>query len=381
MAWSAQRPVVYLIATSGHPNYGDELITAGWLRWYAEHLPDAQVWLDSPRPGASAVLFDGLHPHLRCVDTLFHACWNAGTDDPSVSAAFGARVVDEPGLIPREALGLDVLRRAALVHVLGGGYVNSLWPQHYALLGAATAVAERAGAATAMTGAGLFPAHDAGQVLAELLPRFDLVDVRDDESHQLVAGCVPHLTQSGDDAFLRLQSTPVSRQPQPKTVLCLQEDLVDASADDLADYVVRTLQAWGVDKDPVLLLECLPPNDLHITDRLAARLPGLVTRPFAELWSDGFPMARGQRWISTRFHPHLLAAAGGVWGVAIPTVDYYRVKHASLVELGSGWTVAESLDQPVEAGSLPGPPFGGRVPELMRTKQALADSLLALLQA
>ena len=32
MANGEQRPIIYLIGTSGSPNYGDELITAGWLR-------------------------------------------------------------------------------------------------------------------------------------------------------------------------------------------------------------------------------------------------------------------------------------------------------------------------------------------------------------
>ena len=45
--------------------------------------PDAEVWLDTPRPGQASVLLDGIHPGLRCVDTLFHACWNAPTDDPA----------------------------------------------------------------------------------------------------------------------------------------------------------------------------------------------------------------------------------------------------------------------------------------------------------
>ena len=136
MARSSARPVIYLVGTSGWPNYGDELITAGWLRFYAEHAPDAEIWLDTQRPGQSAVLHSGIHPNLRCTDTLYHACWNASTDVPTQAAAFGARIVGEPGLIPREASGVEVLTHADLIHVLGGGFINSMWPQHYTLLGA-----------------------------------------------------------------------------------------------------------------------------------------------------------------------------------------------------------------------------------------------------
>ena len=46
------RPVVYLIGTSGHPNYGDELIAAGWLRFLARTAPRRRsvARLTTPRP-------------------------------------------------------------------------------------------------------------------------------------------------------------------------------------------------------------------------------------------------------------------------------------------------------------------------------------------
>lgn len=376
MPRSARRPVVYLIGSSGTPNYGDEVITAGWLRYYAEHLPDAEVWLDTHRPGQAAVLHSGAHPHLRCVDTLYHACWNAPSDDPAEIIEFGARVVDEPGLIPREAVGLEVLARADLIHVLGGGFLNSIWPGNYALLGAAAAASRRNGTTAVLTGAGLLPAEGAADALAEVLAQFSVVDVRDEGSSVLLADRVPQLSHTGDDAFLALQTTPINRERQPATVVCLQDDLQGVEPETLADYVVRTLKHWGVDKDPVLLLECFPPGDLFLTDRLSRDLPGLVTLPFAQLWSDGFPMARGQRWLSTRFHPHLLAAAGGVLGVALPSLDYYRTKHRSLTDLGSGWTIAESFDEPVDPPATPGAPFGGNLAAIQRSKQELAESFV-----
>ncbi len=379
MARSSDRPVIYLIGTSGWPNYGDELITAGWLRFYAEHLPDAEVWLDSQRPGQSAVLHGRTHPNLRCTDTLYHACWNAPSV-PAEASAFGAQVVVEPGLIPREASGVDVLAHADLIHVLGGGFINSMWPQHYALLGAASEAAGRSGATTALTGAGLFPAEAAEELLRSTLSAFTIVDVRDKQSEAILDGSVPALSRTGDDAFLDLQKSPVRSGPVPATVLCLQEDLLGVSVEVLTDYVVRTLQSWGVDKDPVLLLECLPPGDLHMADALSQSLPNLELMPFAELWTDGFPVRRGQRWMSTRFHPHLMAAAAGVWGVAIASVDYYRTKHQSLVDLGSGWTIAESFDDIVDPGSLAAAPYAGDLPGMQRAKRAIAATALEALR-
>ncbi|HVQ18162.1 MAG TPA: polysaccharide pyruvyl transferase family protein, partial [Actinomycetes bacterium] len=335
-SFSGEGAVIYLIGTAGHPNYGDELITATWLRYLAEELPDAEVWLDTPRPGQAAVLLGGLHPGLRTVDTLYHACWNAPRRDPDETLEFGAQVVEDPGLIPREATGVEDLARVDLVHILGGGYINRLWPDYLALVGAARAVGNKYGAGVALTGAGLTPLVEGSDVaMSKLLADFDVVDVRDEPSEAAFASNVPQLTMSGDDALLGLDNPKVfGTEGATPTMLCLQSDLLEVPLEVLADYVVRTLRSWGVDQDPVTLVECLPPSDTKVVALLQPHLPQLDVLPFSALWRAGFPAAPGQRWLSTRFHPHLLAAAAGAWGVALPiSQSYYRTKHDSLIQL------------------------------------------------
>ena len=58
---TADEPI-YLVGTSGDPNYGDEFIAAGWLRYLGKARPDTEVWLDCPNPGFASHLFRGLHP-------------------------------------------------------------------------------------------------------------------------------------------------------------------------------------------------------------------------------------------------------------------------------------------------------------------------------
>lgn len=374
--------VVYLIGVAGHPNYGDELIAAGWLRYLAQVAPDAEVWLDTPRPGQSAVLLGGIHPGLRCVDTLFHACWNAPQGGARETLDHGRRVVREPGLLPREATGVEHLTRAQLVHVIGGGYLNRIWPSHLALLGAVREVGESFGARTAVTGAGLMPlVHGSGGPLGETLAGFDVVDVRDEESWAAISGAVVHATCSGDDAFLDLGPHVYDQVSGPRSVLCLQSDLLEIPLEEIADHAVRTLRSWGVDQEPVTLLECLPPDDAVVRRLLEPHLPQLDFQPFSELWRLGLPAGPDQRWISTRFHPHLVAAAGGSWGVAVPiSRDYYRTKHASLLRLGSGWALAEDLTSPAPLQQPEGRPFGGRLGEIRKAKRAVAESVVGPLR-
>jgi hypothetical protein len=165
-------------------------------------------------------------------------------------------------------------------------------------------------------------------------------------------------------------------------MLCIQSDHVEYPLTEIADYVVRTLQAWRVDTRPVTLVECLPPDDTAVMPLLEPHLPALQRLRFSDLWRSGFPAAPDQRWISTRFHPHLLAAAAGAWGVAIPvSKDYYRTKHESLVELGSGWTLAKDLTDPVPPSSSALNPFGGRLAAMRAAKRKVADQVATLIKA
>lgn len=379
---SDNKPVIYMIGVAGHPNYGDELIAAAWLRYWARTRPDAEVWLDTPRPGQAAVLLDGLHPGLRCVDTLHHACWNGPKGTAAEILAHGARVVGEPGLIPREATGVENLSRVDLVHLVGGGYLNALWPHHLTLVGAARAMADRYGTQTAITGVGLLPlVDDSQQALGEHLATFDVVDVRDTPSLQAISSLVPQASNSGDDSLLGMQGHVYNRRHSPRTLLCLQSDMLEFPLEELADYVVRTLQAWKVDQNRITLVESMPPNDFAAFQLLQPHLPKLEVMPFSHLWRNGFPISNTQRWITTRFHPHLLAAAAGSWGLAIPiSKDYYTPKHESLAAMHSGWSIVTDLGDPVAVQPPVAQPFGGRLAEFEAAKTEVAHAVATLTQ-
>lgn len=381
MAPSGEGSIIYLVGTAGNPHYGDEVITASWLRYYADRFPNAEVWLDTPRPGQTAVLHGRAHPRLRCVDTLFHACWNAPSESAADCVAFGSAVIDDPGRISREASGVAAAQDADLVHVLGGGYINALWPRHLTLLGAASRLGERFGARTAITGAGLLPAtQDSASVLAGVLSGFDVVDVRDSGSSDLVAGAVVHHSLTGDDALLDLQRQRVDSNSLAPTVVEVQSDLLDVPLADLADHVMALLRAWGSDKDPVLLLESLPPGDSAVLALLEPHLPQVSMQPFQFLWRQGFPAGPRQRWITTRYHSHLLAAASGAWGVALAGSRLIGEQHRSLIETGSGWTLVEDSTADVPLGQPTRSPFAGGYGDLVAGKRAVAEKVTAALR-
>jgi polysaccharide pyruvyl transferase WcaK-like protein len=366
------RPLYYIVAPTGAPNYGDELIAATWLSHLAGLAPDADVVLDCLNPVGIAEPVRRAHPRLRPTTALWPLCfrhWELGADnavpietivrDPSKST------VDIDDLLH----SLELLRRADVVHILGGGFLNRIWPGFAGLLAGAATAAQVSGGTAAMTGQGLVPVVDGRrEQYAELLGRFDVVDVRDTPSAEFAG---PGATCSGDDVFL--SPVPGSGWDHvPEMMVSVQSQLSGLATADVVDLVAKTAAEWAT--TDIGLLECVPGEDRELLELVERAVPTARRFPVHETLARGLPVAPGQCWLSTRFHPHLVAAVGGAAGVAVNiNGDYYGTKHRSLIERGSGWTL---LDTP----SVPPRPQGGgftadALAALRAGKRAVADRI------
>ena len=381
---TARPPVadtLYLVGTSGHPNFGDEFIAAAWLRFLARARPDADVWLDCPNPGLAAHLFDGLHPRLRTTDTLWRLVFETTEMDPAAADAHVDRVVTSLGS-PRYDLGLLGARRAGSVHLLGGGHLNAVWPHHARLVRAALRLREVSGARLAATGLGLAPAAD-GTALREALAAFDHVTVRDAPSAQFTRA-----ERAPDDAFLGLPgvagfSGSAAEAPADGDVwVCLQSDMARPEVLDAAVGAVRAaLSGPGLAGRTVRYLEAIPGGDRVAFDRLSGVIPEENFVPFTQVWQEGFPGGPGQTWLTSRFHFHLLAAACGAEGTALEvSADYYRAKHRSLLDVGTGWSVTPTGSTEA-APATRAPSFPATAARLHRTKLREAEELYPVPEA
>jgi len=352
-----QRTLVYLVSPAGAPNYGDELIAQTWLRHLALVAPDADVVVDCLDAAKAAPHLAGLHPRVSFTDTLWQLCrrhWTLGAQGAAVAAE---RLVRSPGDAGDLAAGIERLLRADVLHLLGGGYVNAIWSPCVGLLSGIATAADLSGAVAAMTGQGLWPAPvNTGGLLSDLIARFDVVDVRDQPSAELTGR--PEVRPTCDDALLGLVphnaagAEPAAVPGGPEVMVSVQSHLVEVEPAELVAFIGSVLEEWGV--DGIGLLECSPKEDRSILALAERKLPVLRRYSVAEVLADALPAAPGQCWISTRFHPHLVAAAAGASGIALSTrADYYGTKHRSLVESGSGWSLVEKLEIP------PRPAAGG----------------------
>jgi len=357
--------VHYLVSAAGIPNYGDDAISAGWLRHLARTAPDAEVVLDCVGPEQAATSLGGLHPRLRFTDVLWRLSRAPGGREPGEAAARAARAVQsaipEPGG-PGEELG--ALLEAGTIHVLGGGYLNGLCPPHLGLLAGVGAAVLRTGARAALTGVGLTPGFaDDDIALNRALAPFAVVDVRDAPSARMLRRT--DVTCTGDDLFLDLGDHLYRGGDLPEVMLCAQNV-------PLLDLMAKTVAEWRVPESALGLLECDPGDDRETFAEARRRWPGARAYSAASLAAEGMPAAPGQTWITSRFHPHLVAAAAGASGVAVEhgPAGYYSVKHRSLVEHGSAWLVTDGATVPrrPSAGGFP----ARRVEELQAGKRELA---------
>jgi len=352
------RELLYLVSPAGNPNFGDEAIVAGWLRFLARSRPDADVVLDCPNPVRAAALLAGIHPNLSVTDALWRACFERPRADAEGSwNHVRARVLlrDRARFEPE----LAHLYRARSIHLLGGGYLNGLWAHQVGLVAGMTAARQVTGATLFGTGLGLLPAFPDVSDARRALASFDYLSCRDSSS-ALHFG----LRLGVDDIFLGLRTgiTPFnhSRDDAKDVMVSVQSDLVDPDwTDAVAARLADRLRRYLDEGRSVGYVEAFPGSDREMFDRLGGLIAEEDFVSFDMLWRKGLPMRAGQEWFTSRFHLHLAAAAAGAAGVALGVrPGYYDIKHRSLQELGTGWQyVSDGLEE------LPAPTVDRSFPE------------------
>jgi hypothetical protein len=366
---------IYLVGSSGYPCYGDEAIAAAWLRHLAATEPDAEVYLDCPNPGGAQLFLGGLHPDVRFVDTLFRISWAAPSEDVEEVVGFASQATRQPGFgYAHRAAGIELLHSVDVFHVIGGGYLNAIWPRHITFLAAGQVLAAEHDKPVAMTGVGLLPHAASAEMLDRLTAGYAVVDVRDTRSRALLSA--ESVTDTGDDFLLGTGDQTYDARDSVSTMMCLQSDLVDGDVDALATSAVETARAWGLRPEKIGYIEAIPGQDRVVFEKIESQLPGMRFYPFTEVWREGLPARRGQRWITTRESLHLAAAAVGAWGVAFPVrPGFDDVTHQDLVDKGSRWAIGTPGEPAPETHGEAG--FGSALTGLVEAKKAVAQRVYA----
>lgn len=347
--------MIYLITGAGEPNFGDELIALNWIRHYRAAGYAGPIFVDCKTGTGARKLHDGQKGNDGVRFGRFFKTLTMGKSaeiDGYVAA--GRSMAAErlaPGaqeVHPLAEAGFNRLEAAddpgdlsgvALVHLVGGGYVNGDWKNSFSLLGAASELARRLGVPAVATGLGMSPLHkltgDEQEAVRGALSDFALFELRDETSARGLAlngirsGCI----EVGlDDSFLAAPMVRPLHEDPTLHVSLFGKHLEGDDGAPLRDLVAAS--AAGFKR--VILWQCSPAD---AGDDFAKELGrrGIEARTISNRWMlyEGLPVQRSDALLTSRFHPHLLAARAGIGGIFVQYSKFYKNKHGSVVDLGS----------------------------------------------
>lgn len=386
-----------LVGALGGPNFGDEIILVSWINAIRQNDPQARIFCDGYNLNNLAGFLDGLAEVVEPSESL----WNARlVAEHGQSEGIWDYLQEHSRLLDNQkglsdCLSALRLRNFDQVHIVGGGYFNSLWPSNYLILLLARLLAWQTGAQLVATGLGLMPTETGNLAgLLAVLRTFDLVDVRDKESYeQLQEIEFDRLFFTGDDALLLLSDSNV-RYPLQKIgdnsfIVCIQNDLFDG--DSIAEaiftsQVMTSLKLHGIWN---IVFAMAMPGD--VSGRAAGLVEKLKRTGFTvqsidpdHLLKNGFPVSAGGFTVTSRYHPHLLGSLSGGRGIAISALSYYDTKHAAVRAMGSNWRILSDVEVSDTFGEALETELSGKSEpcrlqdraEFIRRKKELADRLL-----
>lgn len=354
----------YLISAAGYPNLGDEWIAHIRLSQLLSN-PNVQfVYIDCQ----NADVFLNLFPHYRndprvavisaawqwCKDIQGVGLWNGLSElDRSLSLS----IPDTPAAYVWRSI-FDVEQYVPThVEILGGGFVNDLWPWHGTLLRLAQYLKVRYGSMLSWRNGSVYPIGDTLLFdLGSILPSFDAISVRDQASLDrlsivndrvsLVLDAVAEDLLSGNSILKRVRTSEDDKGQKPYCYVNLPRDVKEPHvfANQFAK-MVKELRAIERTHDIVYLL-ANPVADGVALSRIKTLFPNTQICSLHEIINSsclrGWPRLHDDSLCLTgRFHVRMYMASLGVNGKYLCNGDYYDNKHQSINELfaeGGVWT-------------------------------------------
>jgi len=349
-----------LIGAVGGPNFGDEVILASWIKRIREFDSCSVIICDGYNSDNVAKFVDGDVYTLKPDESLWACTYSAVSEHVNDSSNSWDEIQAsfyDPNRAWKVINCVEAVKRHNIdqIHIIGGGYLNELWPANYIILLLARIIAWQSGARIIATGLGLIPTkQDDVSGLVGILSTFDSVDVRDVESYDLLKRLAPgQISFSGDDALLFVNNGRVDYPLQildaPALVICLQNDLFpgDAAAAGLfSTSAMELLKSYGINN--IIYAAAMAADVREPSEALRCQLESngfcVSLLDPKQLTEDGFPVSIGGLTITSRYHPHLLAALSGFRGVALSATGYYDTKHQAVRNMGSKWPVLHKDD-------------------------------------
>ena len=360
---------IALVGAVANPNFGDDAILEATLDRIDAMLGRNAIVLvltkdvsytrrmSGFRHSCEIIPTDALHRLSVACGYSFDKIMSA---EPAVLGENGAKVPDDvsPELVDEVSRlfsgGLDIL------HVVGGGYMNSIWPDMLAEVHVAAKLAKAEGARIVLTGQGMHPMDsktpDVVDALADVLEMAETADFRDASHSETGASALCDcVIESCDDIAIPPSSwlptgprTGASPARNPYGNVCVVGGLSsDSDADrrerrrtinEVATFVRHVLADKRVSRVNVLEMS---PGDSALPMRALAGVCDRIS--VVRLWDmpvkDAIRVVAGAEWnIGERFHLAILSMSAGVPCMSWHGNEYYETKMRSAY---ASWGFAE----------------------------------------
>ncbi|MBC6627137.1 polysaccharide pyruvyl transferase family protein [Pseudomonas sp.] len=378
----------YLICMTGVPNYGDELILKTWLNFINKKYTNCTIWVDTPQEFSlsASILSQNLEYNNIKIVSYF---WNLR--DLSVRNKISNRIFKKKSVdriiksansrmderFSQQRFDVDFFKNIESIHILGGGYLNSMWENNYSILIGCDYIKNKYNIPVYMTGAGLCPAVNNCRI-RRVISNFDFKEARDEESAKIF-----DINKGFDDVYLgvideayRYQSK--HNQNVADVMISIQSGLVDSIVFKKVINIIREkvvkLKSEGL---TVGYVEAIPGQDTTAYNYLSDLIDEGYYYTALESMINGLPIKDNQLWISSRFHHHLVASSRCVKGIILCfKPDYYDIKHNSLLKLGTNWAFFNAytdkiLPEPQESSK----EFSKNLKSIISHKMKVADTL------
>ncbi|MBU9815440.1 polysaccharide pyruvyl transferase family protein [Rahnella sp. C60] len=368
----------YLISASGMPNYGDDMLTRGWINHIKLRYPQATIYLDAVDPLVAATLYQD----VKCVNYLWQLAQALG-EEGSIETKFS-----DTYLLPmRERLMSEIFEETDSIHLLGGGYINELWAANLRLIELVSYFGKKHNALTYATGLGLQPLSDEkAAYLSQFIKDYFCFDVRDYASYHVLEKYLPgKISFIGDDYFCFPFSDVVSlvERDNPVLRLCLHNEFSEGDENEIRfmEQVEAAIGAF-IQKFPDSLIrfyEFRPGSDGYFYKRLKQKFPSIEMVFFETIWKHGLQFSMKDFFLSTRFHFQLIVSSVGLSGTSFYWSEYYKNKFDSLKYV-TDWSFLKLGEESLNLDSFfenHGPAFLIDFGRVNREKKMLADRLYA----
>lgn len=366
----------YLVSASGMPNYGDDILTRGWINYIKNIFPDAIIYLDAVDP----LVASNLYEDVNCVNFLWQLAQALG-ENGSIEDKFS----DHSVLPIRERLMSEIFNNTDSIHLLGGGYINELWAANLRLIELVSYFGKKNNILTYATGLGLQPlSEEKASQICQFIESYFCFDVRDYESYRVLEKFLPgKISFIGDDYFCFPFSDVVSlvEKETPVLRLCLHNEFSEGDENEklFIEQVEIAISAF-IQRFPGSLIrfyEFRPGSDGYFYKRLKQKFPIIEMVFFETIWKHGLQFSTKDYFLSTRFHFQLIVSSVGLSGTSFYWSEYYKNKFDSLKYV-SDWSFLNLGEEQLDLDSffeIRGPSFLIDFGRVEREKKFLANRL------